>query len=105
DIMAMAGHGGVKPENLAAAQALKDAAMANSILRSRLPEAGYLHLNGSYHSQRGEGIVWYLRREVPHLRIMTIATVAQGELGSLEAASHGLADFVLVVPQPPEAGR
>ena len=91
----MGGHGG---DNLPKAQALKDATMAWSILRS-LPQDGVLlHLNGTYHSDNHEGIGWYLRRENPRLKITTIATVSQDNVESLEAVHRGLADYIIVTP-------
>lgn len=90
-------HAEVRGERLAQAQAVKDATMAWSILRA-LPETGrFLHLNGSYHSQNREGIVWYLRRARPELKVVTIATVRQADLAACAEENRELADFVLVV--------
>jgi len=77
-IVKMAGpgaqHGGMSGENMALAQALKDATMARSIVGAWSPGACVLHLNGTYHSNGREGIVWYLLRERPDLRVLTIAS-------------------------------
>ncbi len=91
----MGGHGG---DNLPRAQALKDATMAWSILKS-LPQNGVvLHLNGTYHSDNYEGIGWYLKRDRPNLKILTIATVSQDDIGKLETQHRNLADFIVVTP-------
>ncbi len=91
----MGGHGG---DNLPKAQALKDATMAWSILKALRPNGIVLHLNGTYHSDNYEGIGWYLKREKPSLKILTIATVSQDEIGKLESQNRNLADYIIVTP-------
>ncbi|WP_400191992.1 ChaN family lipoprotein [Hymenobacter sp. B81] len=85
-------------ENIIQAQALKDATMAYFIRQSRQPGQLLLHLNGAYHSDHHDGIGWYLRQAEPQLRIRTISTVTQEQLGKLEPENRGKGDFVLVVP-------
>ncbi|KAA9332294.1 ChaN family lipoprotein [Hymenobacter busanensis] len=80
------------------AQALKDATMAYFIRQSRQPGQLLLHVNGSYHSDNHDGIVWYLRQAEPQLRIRTISTVTQEQLGKLDKENLQKADYVLVVP-------
>jgi len=46
-----------------------------------------------------QGIGWYLRRERPNLRILTIATTSQAALKKLEKESYEQADFILVVDE------
>lgn len=94
-----AAHGGTGAQNIIQAQALKDATMAHFILKSRQPGQLFLHLNGSYHSDNYDGINWYLRQAEPKLRIRTISTVSQEQLGKLEKDNLKKADFVLVVPE------
>ncbi len=96
--MAAEGHGGVKGENLAAAQAVKDATMAWSIRRHLRAGERFLHVNGSYHGERREGIVWYLKQSSPNLSVLTIATRDQTALTALDQDAVGLADVVLVTP-------
>ncbi|WP_457081508.1 ChaN family lipoprotein [Hymenobacter sp. HD11105] len=93
-----AAHGGAGAQNIIQAQALKDATMAHFILKNRQPGQLFLHLNGSYHSDNYDGINWYLRQAEPKLRILTISTVSQEQLGKLEKEHQRKADFVLVVP-------
>lgn len=92
----LSGHGG---DNLIASQALKDATMAYFILKNTEPGKLFLHFNGSYHSKRGEGIVWQLRIKRPDLKVITIATVEQEDLATLEAQFQNEADFIIVVPK------
>ena len=86
-------------QNIIQAQALKDATMAHFIRQSRQPGQLLLHVNGSYHSDNHDGIGWYLRQAEPTLRILTISTVTQAQLGTLEKENLQKADYVLVVPE------
>ncbi|WP_207432357.1 ChaN family lipoprotein [Sabulibacter ruber] len=81
------------------AQALKDATMAQFISKNLQKGQHLLHLNGSYHSDHHEGIVWYLRRLRPELKIKTISTVLQPQLEKLDKEHEKRADVVLVVPE------
>jgi uncharacterized iron-regulated protein len=92
------GHGHSSP-TMPRAQALKDATMAHFILANFDPGTPFLHFNGTYHSDNYEGIVWYLKRARPELRIVTIATVTQADARRLEAEHKGKADLILVVDE------
>jgi hypothetical protein len=92
----MGGHGG---ENLPKAQALKDATIAWSILKNITEDVLFLHYNGTYHSDNFDGIFWYLKRQQPKLKILTIATVSQADVNALEAANHNKADFIIVIDE------
>ncbi len=85
-------------ENLPKAQAIKDATMANSIARYYQPGQIVIHYNGSYHSDRYMGILWYLNRYRPGLKITTITTVLQDETDKMDDKYKGTADFVIVIP-------
>jgi uncharacterized iron-regulated protein len=84
--------------NLSKAQAIKDATMAHSIFRFREKGQIIVHINGSYHSDRKCGIVWYLNKYSPGLKITTISTVVQDGLDALKEENRGKADFVIMVP-------
>lgn len=86
-------------ENMARAQAVKDATMACFILKNRKPGSVFLHVNGSYHSEHFEGISWYLRKAEPSLKIVTIATTEEKNIAAPAEAKPDLADFVLTVPE------
>lgn len=92
----MGGHGG---ENLPKAQAIKDATMAHFILQHYRPGKLFIHYNGSYHSDNYDGINWYLKKQNPGLKIMTITTVSQQEIGKLLAENKGKADFIICVDE------
>ncbi|WP_181304237.1 ChaN family lipoprotein [Rufibacter sp. XAAS-G3-1] len=81
------------------AQALKDATMAHFISKNLQKGQHLLHLNGAYHSDHHEGIIWYLRRLRPELNVMTITTVMQPQLENLDKDHDKRADVVLVVPE------
>lgn len=89
------GHGG---ENLPKSQAVKDATMAHFILQYHVSGDRFLHLNGSYHSDNREGVVWYLLRSKPNLEIVTITTIEADDVAQVPAERLGKADFTIVVP-------
>lgn len=84
--------------NMAKAQASKDATMAYFILKSWSKGKVFLHYNGSYHSNNFEGIVWYLKKQNPDLKILTIATTEEADLAAPKEAKPNLADYVLTIP-------
>ncbi|WP_044241058.1 ChaN family lipoprotein [Flexithrix dorotheae] len=95
----MGGHGGdMKPENFAYAQAIKDATMSHFILKHWKKGKTIIHYNGAYHSNNFEGIGWYLKESKPKLKIITISTVEQNDINTLEEKNKSLADFTIVIP-------
>jgi uncharacterized iron-regulated protein len=93
------GHPGITSENMARAQAVKDATMAKSIVKHHTPGKLFLHFNGTYHSNNYEGIYWYLKQLNPSLKIVTIASVeAEAPDLALPRQERGLADFILITP-------
>ncbi len=85
--------------NIAKAQAIKDATMAYFISKN-LPKNGiFIHYNGSYHSDNHQGIVWYLPKYAPGVKILTITTVEQADISKLDKDNKKLADFIVVVPE------
>ncbi|WNJ17800.1 ChaN family lipoprotein [Pontibacter sp. G13] len=96
----MAGHGDVDmSKNFVSAQAIKDATMAHFLLKAWKPGQLAYHLNGSFHSNYKQGIVWYLLQAQPELDIVNIAVVEQSQVDTLEDENQGLADFIIVVPE------
>ena len=91
-------NGGHDTLNIAKAQAVKDATMAYFILQNWKEGKIFIHYNGTYHSDNFEGIVWYIRQEMPDLRIMTISSVEQEGLDTLAKENASLADFILCIP-------
>lgn len=88
------GHGGA---NLPKAQAMKDATMAYSIAGYAGEGKTFIHFNGTYHSNNFEGILWYLNKYKPGLKIITIASVEQDDLEQLGEENLNLANYILVV--------
>ncbi|WP_019037354.1 ChaN family lipoprotein [Psychroflexus tropicus] len=92
----MGGHGG---EDLVKAQAIKDATMAHFILKNLLPNQVFFHLNGSYHSNDFEGIYWYLKQYNPQVNVLTISTIEQQNVKTLEEQHQNKANFIIAVDQ------
>ncbi|HUX95924.1 MAG TPA: ChaN family lipoprotein [Bacteroidales bacterium] len=89
---------GPDPENFPKAQAIKDATMANSIVKYRQPGELVIHYNGSYHSDNHQGIIWYLNKYSPSTKTVTITAVMQDEVSKMNDESKKVADFVIVIP-------
>jgi len=85
--------------NIAKAQGLKDATMAYFIMKNWEKGKTFLHFNGSYHSDNYQGIVWYLKKMNPKLKIVTITTAEQEELNNIDEETAKVADFILIVDQ------
>jgi uncharacterized iron-regulated protein len=92
-------HAGV---NIAKAQALKDATMAHFIMKNVSEGQIFLHFNGSYHSDRHEGIVWYVnminRKTANTIRVLVISSVEQDTISSLKTENEGVGDFIICIP-------
>lgn len=91
--------GGHASHNLPKAQAAKDATMAHFILKNFQPGKLFLHFDGSYHSDNYEGIVWWVNKLRPELKVITITTVSQDSITELSKEYYNRADFVIVVPE------
>ncbi len=92
---AAGGHGG---DNLIYAQAVKDATMAHFILLNMGLNDRMLHLNGSYHSNNREGIIWFIENQVNGYEILNINTILVDDLFDVEKEKLNAADFTIVVP-------
>lgn len=79
--------------NMPKAQASKDATMGYFIYKNIKENTVFIHYNGSYHSDNFEGINWYLLKQNPNLKIVTIATVEQKDISKLEKEYYNKADF------------
>lgn len=86
-------------DNLPKAQAVKDATMAQSILKYWKDGQLFLHFNGSYHSDNHESIIWYLKQANPKMKIMTITTVEQENMEELAEDNKNVADYIICVPE------
>lgn len=92
---AAGGHGG---DNLIYAQAVKDATMAHFILLNMGLNDRMLHLNGSYHSNYREGIIWFIENKVKGYDILNINTILVDNLLDVDRDELNAADFTIVVP-------
>ncbi|NLN33980.1 MAG: ChaN family lipoprotein [Flavobacteriaceae bacterium] len=75
----MGDHAGPTVMNFIAAQAVKDATMAESILENFEVGKLFLHYNGDYHSKEYGGIYWYLKKMNPDLKIAVISVFESEE--------------------------
>jgi len=85
-------------ENLPKAQALKDATMAKSIADNWQSGKMVIHYNGSYHSDRYMGIIWYLKKYASSAKVATIATVIQDDIDKMSSDYKETADYIIVIP-------
>ncbi|MBA5628491.1 ChaN family lipoprotein [Moheibacter lacus] len=69
----MGDHAGSMVMNFIAAQAVKDATMAESIADNYQKGQLFLHYNGDFHSKQYGGIYWYLKKIHPELKIAVIS--------------------------------
>ncbi len=86
-------------ENFPKAQAVKDATMAWFIHQHFKSGKIFIHYNGAYHSDNFEGILWYLHRLNPDLKILTISTVETEQPIQIPEEKHGVANFIIAVPK------
>jgi uncharacterized iron-regulated protein len=81
------------------AQCARDEAMAEAIAEAAADETLVYHLNGSFHSDYGLGIVPRLRRRRPELRILTISVVPRDDFMEGGLTEYGrAADFLVITP-------
>jgi len=90
-------HGGMA-ENFVSAQAIKDATMADRILKNWKEGKVFYHMNGSYHSDDKEGILWYVAKGAPDATLKNISVVEQADISELSKEYLGKADIMIVVP-------
>jgi uncharacterized iron-regulated protein len=97
--MGKMGHKQMDPVNLAKAQAIKDATMAQFILKNYSKGNIFFHFNGSFHSYNKEGIVLYINYEKKDLKILNITIVEADDITKPEEGVRGKADFIIVIPK------
>ncbi|MCD6091893.1 MAG: ChaN family lipoprotein [Bacteroidales bacterium] len=85
--------------NIPKAQAIKDATMAEFILKNWSEGQLFLHYNGSYHSDNFQSIIWYLQQAKTDLKIQTISCVEQVNIDSLDSTNINVANFIIAVPE------
>ncbi len=85
-------------QNMPKAQASKDATMAHFILRDLKKGHLMIHYNGAYHSNDYEGIMWYLKKYRPELKILTITTESVPDVKKF-VEENAKADFIIQVDE------
>ena len=85
-------------ENMARAQAAKDATMAHFILKAFTGNNQIIHYVGAYHSNNFDGINNYLKNARPNIKIITISVADQDDINKLEEDNLNLANFIIAVP-------
>lgn len=104
DMLQMGSMGGMRGDtshvnqNFPKAQAVKDATMAYFIMKNWSDGKTFIHYNGSYHSSNFEGIIWYLKKSDPSLRIATIEAVQQDDVESFDKDNLNIATFIIAIP-------
>ncbi len=84
-------------DNLPKAQALKDATMAHFILKNHKDRGLFFHLNGSYHTQNNEGILWYIQQQLKGIKTVTITTISVENVHLVKPEELKTADFTICV--------
>ena len=93
------GHMKMDPVNLAKAQAIKDATMAQFIFRNMEDNGLFYHFNGSYHSYNFEAIIWYLRQYRKDMNIYSITVVDEENFSQKPDSYKGKADVIIILPK------
>jgi len=98
----MMGMGGMPAHltvNLPKAQAIKDATMAHFINENIKKGYTFMHYEGAYHSDKYQGIIYYLNQYHPNLKIVTITTISSDNLETLSEEDRAKADYIILVDE------
>ncbi|MFB0909636.1 MAG: ChaN family lipoprotein [Flavobacterium sp.] len=94
----MGGHLPQNMLNMQTAQASKDATMAYFSIKNLNPDALLFHFEGSYHSNYQQGIIWWVNKIKPGLKIKSITTVMQSEWNKMTTNEKStIANYIIVV--------
>lgn len=84
--------------NIQTAQAAKDATMAHFSIKNFNPGNLLFHFGGSYHSNYSQGIIWWINKIQPDLKIKSITTVTQTEWNEMTVEEKTtIANYIIVV--------
>ncbi len=84
--------------NIQTAQAAKDATMAHFSLENFKKDDLLFHMDGSYHSNYDQGIIWWINKIQPGLDIKSITTVMQSEWDEMtKEEKKTIAEYIIVV--------
>lgn len=94
----MKDHAGDNAMNFVAAQVVKDATMAESIVKNFKRKHLFLHFEGDYHSKEYGGIYWYLKKMKKRLKVAVIS-MAESDEADLKLPEAFIAtEFNIAVP-------
>ncbi len=94
----MGGHIPPNMLNIQIAQAAKDATMAHFSLKNFNSGDFLFHFEGSYHSNNDQGIIWWINKIKPGLKIKSITTVTQTEWSEMSNSDKSaIANYIIVV--------
>lgn len=94
----MGGHVPPNMLNIQTAQAAKDATMAHFSLKNFKKGDLLLHVEGSYHSNYSQGIIWWINQIQPGLTLKSITTVTASEWSKLTSEEKAtIANYIIVV--------
>jgi hypothetical protein len=94
----MGGHVPPNMLNIQTAQAAKDATMAYFSLKNFNQGNLLFHFEGSYHSNYQQGIIWWINKIQPGLKIKSITTVMQSEWNRMTVKEKtAIANYIIVV--------
>lgn len=94
----MKDHAGDNAMNFVAAQAIKDATMAESIIKNFKKKHLFLHFEGDYHSKEFGGIYWYLKDKKKRLKVAVISVAESDSVGLQLPDEFVRTEFNIVVP-------
>ncbi len=84
--------------NIQTAQAAKDATMAHFSLKNFNKGDFLFHFEGSYHSNYEQGIIWWINKIQPGLKIKSVTTLSQSEWDEMnEEEKATIAHYIIVV--------
>jgi len=94
----MGGHVPPNMLNIQTAQAAKDATMAYFSLKNFNDGDLLFHIEGSYHSNYNQGIIWWINKIKPGLKITSVTTVMQSEWDKMtDEEKATIANYTIVV--------
>jgi uncharacterized iron-regulated protein len=90
----MAGH---DSKNFLAAQAIKDATMAESMWKERKNNEILYHIHGGFHSKNKEGIAYYLKAYSPKIKVFTLQCQETETPDTFEQQNNDSASFYIQI--------
>jgi uncharacterized iron-regulated protein len=94
----MGGHVPQNMLNIQTAQASKDATMGYFSVENYKKGDFLFHFNGSYHSNYNQGIIWWINKIKPGLKIKSVTTVTTSEWEKMtDEEKETIANYTIVV--------